>query len=289
MAKKAKKKAAKKKTARKKVSPKRAVKKEGARKPAKKSAQKKKKTAGKKAVKKAVKKKAAKKRPAKKKAVKKTAKKKAVKKKVVKKKTAAPKKKAVKKKAAGKKAVAPKKKAARKKTAAPKKVTAPKRRRHIPDIARPTGMYGGVLLCDNVKPFPRKSPYTPQEIKALREALQVERDRLRRELAVLENLTRGGDEGAGREAAGFPTHLAEYAAELQTTETILGVRTLEEERLEQVDEALARIKRSKNYGLCLACGDKIGIERLIAKPHAHLCMDCRRKYERHRESARTLG
>lgn len=155
------------------------------------------------------------------------------------------------------------------------------KRTYIPDIDRPTGMYGGVLLSNDPKPFPKKSPYSKDEIAELKKALTNERDRLRRELANMESATMGTPEGE-LESPGFPTHIAEYAAIMQATETTLSVRSLEEERLEQVEEALRRIEEKRTYGLCLACGEKIGIERLVAKPHAHLCMDCRRLYERSR-------
>jgi RNA polymerase-binding transcription factor DksA len=155
------------------------------------------------------------------------------------------------------------------------------RKTYVPEIDRPTGMYGGVLLSANPKPFPKKSPYSKEELSDLKKALVHERDRLRRELATMEGMTMGTAEGE-LESPGFPTHIAEYAAHMSATETLLGVRSLEEERLEQVEEALRRIEEKRNYGLCLACGEKIGIERLVAKPHAHLCMDCRRLYERSR-------
>lgn len=244
------------------------------------------------AKKKAVKKKTAKKKAAKKKPKKKTAKKKAAKKKTKKKKAAKkkatkkkPKKKAAKKKAAKKKA--PKKKAvkqAAKKASKPKAAKAAPtggKKKHIPDINRPTGMYGGVVLTDSPKPFPRSSPYSRKELKILRDALTSERNRLRKELATLEGMSLGSG-GGEKESRGFPTHLADFAADVETTQTILGVQTMEKERLEQVQEALQRMSGRKHYGLCLACGEKVGIERLIAKPHAHLCMDCRRRYERNR-------
>jgi RNA polymerase-binding transcription factor DksA len=153
--------------------------------------------------------------------------------------------------------------------------------KHLPDIERPTGMYGGVQLTNNPKPFPKKSPYAKEELSTLRRTLLEERDQLRRELVTMEGMTMGTAE-AELESPGFPTHIAEYASHMQATETILGVRSLEEERLEQVEEALDRLERKANYGLCLGCGSKIGIERLIAKPYAHLCLDCRRIYERNR-------
>lgn len=151
----------------------------------------------------------------------------------------------------------------------------------FPDIERPTGMYGGVMLTDSPKPFPKKSPYTREELHELKKALIHERDRLRRELATMEGMTMGTAEGQ-LESPGFPTHIAEYASHMQATETILGVRSIEEERLEEIESAIRRLEQKANYGLCLSCGTKIGIERLVAKPQAHLCMDCRRAYEKNR-------
>lgn len=151
---------------------------------------------------------------------------------------------------------------------------------YIPDISRPTGSYGGVQLSDDPKPFPKKSPYGAKELDSLRKALQTESHRLRQELYNLETMATGGD--GGHESHGHSLHIAEHASDLQSTETNIAMRALDEERLAQVDEALMRIKDRQHYGLCVACGDKIGIKRLIAKPHAQLCMDCRTKYERNR-------
>ncbi len=167
------------------------------------------------------------------------------------------------------------------KASAPAKAPAVQKKIYIPDISRPTGMYGGVQLCESPKPFPKKSPYSQPELSTLKQALVNERTRLRQELASLEEMTMGQGEG-GKESPGHSLHIAEYASDLQSTETNLVVRTLDEERLAQVDEAIQRLQDRQHYGLCMACGEKIGIERLIAKPHAHLCMDCRRKFERDR-------
>src|SRR5690606_29263108 len=152
-------------------------------------------------------------------------------------------------------------------------------RKFIPDIDRPTGMYNGVLLSENPKPFPKKTPYSKKELERLRNALREERERL---LSGLSSLQGMGKETFGdiQEHPGYSVHLAEHATDLQVAETHLGVRTIEQERLELVEEALERLEKSNHYGLCLACGSKIGIQRLIARPHAHLCLDCRQRYER---------
>lgn len=231
----------------------------------------------------AAKKPAAKKAAAKKPAPKKPAAKKAAPKKPAPKK-AAPKKAAPKKpapKAAAKKTLPAKSasKVASKGKAVPAQPIKPKKV-YIPDIDRPRGSYGGVHLCDNPQPFPKKSPYTAKELESLRKTLMSESHRLRIELSNLEEMATGGD--GGHESHGHSLHIAEHASDLQSTETNIAMRALGEERLAQVDEALMRMKERQHYGLCIACGDKIGIQRLIAKPHAHLCMSCRTKYERNR-------
>lgn len=184
--------------------------------------------------------------------------------------------------AKGKKAAAPSKspsKSAKKAPAAPAKPTAPVKQ-YVPDVERPTGMYGGVVVALDIKPFPKTSPYSKQELETLKKALLQERELLRRELASMDGSGMGSVDG--EKESGFSTHDAEYASDIQATETLLGVRSLEEERLNEVEQALQRIDTKNNYGLCLACGNKIGIQRLIAKPHAHLCMDCRLVFERKR-------
>ncbi|HOE95494.1 MAG TPA: TraR/DksA family transcriptional regulator [Candidatus Sumerlaeota bacterium] len=154
--------------------------------------------------------------------------------------------------------------------------------RLIPDLDRPTGMYNGIILAENPKPFPQRTPYSKKELEKLRDALREERARL---ISQLESIHRLNMEtlDLAKEHPGFSVHMAEHATDLQTAEANLGVRTIEEERLTLVEAALDRLENNVNhYGLCLACGAKIGIQRLIARPHAHLCLDCRQRYEKMR-------
>ncbi len=162
-----------------------------------------------------------------------------------------------------------------------------RKHKFIVEIDRPTGMYNGILLAENVKPFPKKTPYSQKEIDRLRDTLREERSRLINSLSSLQHASRSALDDT-RDHPGYSVHMAEHATDLQTAEATLGVRSIEQERLELVEEALERIERNVNhYGLCLACGAKIGIQRLIARPHAHLCMDCRQRYE-HIRSRRGL-
>ena len=56
----------------------------------------------------------------------------------------------------------------------------------------------------------------------------------------------------------------------------LHVRTRDRERklMKKIDEALMLIERN-DYGYCLECGVEIGYERMIARPTADMCIDCK--------------
>lgn len=47
----------------------------------------------------------------------------------------------------------------------------------------------------------------------------------------------------------------------------------------KIEEALLRIKEG-TYGLCLGCGENIGVKRLEARPTAELCISCKETAER---------
>ena len=105
-----------------------------------------------------------------------------------------------------------------------------------------------------------------------------QRGKLREVLRRLDNMTlRRMEEGADTSVPGYSVHMAENATDDIDTETALLLRRDEEASLMQVEAAVDRLANGI-FGVCMACGSKIGIERLKAKPEAHLCMDCQRTY-----------
>ena len=263
----------------------------------------------KKPVKKAAVKKSAKK-AAVKKAVKKVLKKAAPAKKVAKK--AAPAKKAVAKKTAKK--AAPAKKAAVKsipvkkapgkpfpskttltvdeksQTVSVSTITAPvvapvieERRLVMPPPPRPvkSGKKVAPLKPIKVAPTPvvvseNESPWTAAEIKAIKSEISKELDRLRKELAVVEQemdaLIQESGEGAGDDQADAGTKTFEREHEMSL---VINARDM----VLQTERALARID-AKSYGMCEECGAPIGKARLQVFPRATLCMICKQKEER---------
>ncbi len=72
-----------------------------------------------------------------------------------------------------------------------------------------------------------------------------------------------------------PADIADMTIQREVDYTIKGI--VEEEE-HQVQEAIQR-RAEGRYGICEECGEPIPRERLEARPHATLCVDCQKKRE----------
>ncbi|MBZ4682369.1 MULTISPECIES: RNA polymerase-binding protein DksA [Thermodesulfobacterium] len=59
----------------------------------------------------------------------------------------------------------------------------------------------------------------------------------------------------------------------------LRLRDREQKLLKKIDKALKKIEDG-TYGICEACGDEIDEKRLLARPEATLCIECKKAQER---------
>lgn len=59
---------------------------------------------------------------------------------------------------------------------------------------------------------------------------------------------------------------------------LLRLRGREQKLLKKIEDALERIEAG-TYGACEACGEKISIKRLEARPVTTLCIECKTKQE----------
>jgi DnaK suppressor protein len=88
---------------------------------------------------------------------------------------------------------------------------------------------------------------------------------------------------AGRTVAGmdekenFPDPTDRAALESDRN-SLLRIRDRERKLLFKIQEALRRLEHGE-YGVCEACGDKIGIARLKVRPVTTLCIDCKSNQE----------
>jgi RNA polymerase-binding protein DksA len=107
------------------------------------------------------------------------------------------------------------------------------------------------------------------ELREHRERLAASVDEAEAELA---GLMRDAGDGAGQDQADVGATSFERDHEL----TVLA---RERETLEQIERALSHIDDG-SYGVCDSCGNPVGKNRLMAVPHATLCMSCKQREER---------
>jgi DnaK suppressor protein len=128
------------------------------------------------------------------------------------------------------------------------------------------------------RPKRRPLPYSKDQIESLRKQLLEERARLLEELGELDQIAQSPSNSSGSEAPGYSIHPAEYATDLQTMDTALGLRSLAQKSLDEVQQALDGLE-SGDYGYCESCAKPIEFDRLMAKPSARLCISCRKTFE----------
>ena len=104
-----------------------------------------------------------------------------------------------------------------------------------------------------------------------RKKLQAKREELARSIARTEE--------EGRSADDDPTvDLADKAANSYTKEFLFGQNNTDRSTLQQIDEALNRI-RNNTFGTCLNCETELQQKRLEAVPWASHCTVCQEKHE----------
>lgn len=113
------------------------------------------------------------------------------------------------------------------------------------------------------------SPLGPEDLEAATAALSAQRDRLRTEVA-------GARDTESTLRADCDLDAADTSAKAVTIQE-LRVQAAEA-LLHRTLAALARI-RDQTFGLCTACGAPIGRERVMALPHAELCVACTEQRE----------
>jgi DnaK suppressor protein len=117
------------------------------------------------------------------------------------------------------------------------------------------------------------------EIKVFRAALETMRARLRGDVSTMaEAALRKTRSEASGDLSSMPIHMADIGTDAFEQEFTLSLMATEEETLELVEEALAKI-RARKYGTCDECGSVIAKKRLEAIPFAPLCIRCAEKLE----------
>jgi DnaK suppressor protein len=107
------------------------------------------------------------------------------------------------------------------------------------------------------------------DLDQVRQNLTAERDDLRRRLGmIVEHVT-----GGLAFDAQFNPDRSDLADEYAERERDIALLAIEQEQLQQIEAALARIDDG-TYGKCLECGETIPPERLEILPYATTCVRC---------------
>jgi RNA polymerase-binding protein DksA len=119
----------------------------------------------------------------------------------------------------------------------------------------------------------------------LRSQLENERKRLSEELEQLQASIRPADER--REGSPFGKREEEATESFELEKKIALQKNLRDS-LAEVEHALEKFEKG-TYGMCDACGKQITPERLEARPHAALCVDCKAKLAKNVKGRLPMG
>jgi RNA polymerase-binding protein DksA len=119
---------------------------------------------------------------------------------------------------------------------------------------------------------------TTIDTEHFRKRLQEERKRVKEAIDYLHEENPGNVQDETQDSTA-DNHPADVATVTFDRELDYSLEENEERLLEAIDAALTRIDDG-TYGICSACGQPIGEERLEALPWTTQCIDCKRKEER---------
>jgi len=120
--------------------------------------------------------------------------------------------------------------------------------------------------------------FSKKELVAFRDLL------LRRRGELAGTVLRLGEEalpqprGKNGDLSALPSHIADQGTENFEQEFALGILESESSTLEEIDQALERI-REGTFGICEICEKLIPKARLRARPQASLCVECKQREE----------
>ena len=120
------------------------------------------------------------------------------------------------------------------------------------------------------------------DMRPFRKVLEQLRSRLRGDVSTMADaaLGTGGNQDQGVSST-QPVHMDDLSSEAFDQEFTLSLMENEEDTLQMIDEALARI-RHKTFGTCVECNGIITKKRLEALPYAPTCIRCAEKLEKER-------
>jgi len=100
-------------------------------------------------------------------------------------------------------------------------------------------------------------------------------------LQDLQDLSKKDPHETDNRTASFPEYgdkPDENAQEISEYSTVVMTEKVLEKSIKEIDDALKRIENN-TYGVCKYCKKEIGEKRLMARPTASSCIDCKTKLQ----------
>jgi len=157
---------------------------------------------------------------------------------------------------------------AKKKTVKPEKMSKPQKTKKVEKQSKTKIM---TTKLKNTTAKKKEETVTPREkiLQEIKQKLLTQRDSLLREAEDTLNILPA--------ELNFPDMGDQATAETDRN-FILRLRDRERMLLKKIEETIERID-SKEYGMCVECGNEIGAKRLEARPVTALCIDCKTRQE----------
>ncbi|MEA2062405.1 MAG: TraR/DksA family transcriptional regulator [Gemmatimonadota bacterium] len=115
--------------------------------------------------------------------------------------------------------------------------------------------------------------------KVIEKRLIEEREKILKEMGHFgETFMQNLKDSAG-DLSSYSFHMADMGSDVENQEKAFQYASKEGRLLYHIDEALRRLYKDQDFGICQSCKCDIGIERLTAVPHARLCINCKSKEE----------
>jgi RNA polymerase-binding protein DksA len=119
-----------------------------------------------------------------------------------------------------------------------------------------------------------------KELDQFRRLLLEKRRLLIGDVSALEKAAlQSSRQDASGDLSKMPLDMADIGSDNYEQEFNLGLIENEQATLTEIEEALDRIEK-KQFGKCVSCGGPIPKARLKVKPHARLCIECKRREEK---------
>lgn len=120
----------------------------------------------------------------------------------------------------------------------------------------------------------KEGPLSPEILNKIKADLLLEKESVEKKLDTISKID---NREADNRSAQFPEYgdkADENAQEINDFTTVIATQSILEKSLKDIDGALSRIEDG-TYGVCKYCKNPINEKRLVARPTAGSCINCK--------------